>query len=81
MQKGDLYYLLNFPKTKALVTQVYNRRKFHQTQIHFNDFPSISSIPSVRIVLVSGLYKGEKEDYTIEDFNIHFRKIEVRDER
>jgi hypothetical protein len=80
IKKGDLYYLLIFPRTKALVTEIYNKRKFHQTQSHFNDFPSISIVPHVKVVIVSGSYKGEKEDYTTSDFNTYFRKIEVENE-
>ena len=79
-KKGDLYYLLTFPKTKALVTEIYNKRKFHQTQSHFNNFPSISIVPHVKVVIVSGSYKGVKEDYTASDFNAHFRKIEMKNE-
>ncbi len=82
MKKGDLYYLMHIPETKALVVDIYNKRKFHQTKAfsHFNDFPAISIIPCVRILVVSGKYKGEKETYTVSDFNSYYRKIEVEDE-
>ena len=80
MNKGDLYYLMHMPETKALVTEVYNKRKFHQAHGHFNDFPSISIVPCVKTVIVSGKHKGEKEIHTVEDFNRYFRKIEVEDE-
>ena len=80
MNKGDLYYLMHIPETKALVTEVFSKRKFHQTQGHFNDFPAISIIPCVKILIVAGKYRGEKEIHTIEDFNIYYRKIEVNDE-
>ena len=81
MKKGDLYYLMHIPKTKALVTKVFNQRKFHDNDSHFNAFPSISIIPCVKILIVAGMNKGEKEIHTIEDFNIYYRKIEVEDER
>ena len=82
MKKGDLYYLMHIPATKALVTDTYNKRKFHQTKAfsHFNDFPAISIIPCVKILIVSGKYKGEKEIHTVDDFNAYYRKIEVEDE-
>ena len=82
MKKGDLYYLMHIPETKALVTDVFNKRKFHQTKSfsHFNDFPAISIIPCVKIIIVSGKYKGEKEIHNVADFNTYYRKIEVEDE-
>ena len=80
MKKGDLYYLMHIPETKALVTKIFNRRKFHDDDSHFNAFPSISIIPCVEVVIVAGMHKGEKENYIKEDFNRHFRKIEVEDE-
>ena len=72
----------NIPSTKALVTDAFNKRKFHQTKAfsHFNDFPAISIIPCVKILIVSGKRKGEKEIHTIEDFKAYYRKIEVEDE-
>ena len=81
MNKGDLYYLMHIPATKALVTEVFNKRKFHQAYGHYNDFPSISIVPYVKTIIVSGKHKGEKEIHSIEDFNIYYRKIEVEDER
>jgi len=82
MNKGDLYYLMHVPETKALVTDVFKKRKFHQTKAfsHFNDFPAISIIPCVKILIVAGKHRGEKEIHTIQDFNIYYRKIEVDDE-
>ena len=82
MKKGDLYYLMHIPETKALITKTFNRRKFHQTKAfsHFNDFPAISIIPCVEVVIVAGINKGEKENYVQEDFNRYFRRIEVDDE-
>ena len=81
MKKGDLYYLMHIPTTKALVTKVFNERHFHDNDSHFNAFPSISIIPCVKIVIVAGEYKGEKEIHTASDFNMYYRKIEVEDER
>ena len=80
MNVGDLYYLMHIPETKALVTEVFSKRKFHQTQGHFNDFPAISIIPCVKILIVAGKHRGEKEIHAVEDFNRYFRKIEVDDE-
>ena len=80
MKKGDLYYLMHIPKTKALVTKVFNQRKFHDNDSHFNAFPSISIISCVKILIVAGMRRGETEIHTIEDFNRYFRKIEVEDE-
>ena len=80
MKKGDLYYLINFPTCKALVTKVFNERKFHDNDSHFNAFPSISIIPCVKILIVAGKHRGHKEIHPVEDFNRHFRKIEVEDE-
>ena len=81
MKKGDLYYLMHIPTTKALITKTFDKRKFHDNDSHFNAFPSISIVPCVKIVIVAGKYKGEKEIHTVEDFNAHYRKIEVEDER
>jgi len=82
MNVGDLYYLWNIPTCKALVTKVFNERKFHQTKSfsHFNDFPAISIIPHVKILIVAGKHRGHKEIHSVEDFNRYFRKIEVDDE-
>ena len=80
MKVGDLYYLMHIPETKALVTEVFSERKFHQTQGHFNDFPAISIIPCVKILIVAGKHRGEKEIHAVDDFNRYFRKIEVDDE-
>ena len=80
MKVGDLYYLWNIPKCKALVTDIYSKRKFHQSQNHFNDFPSITITSYVKIVVVSGKHKGSKEIHIVEDFNQFFRKIEVENE-
>jgi len=81
MKKGDLYYLMHIPETKVLVTKVYKKRHFHQTQGHFNYFPAISIVPCVEVVVVAGKHKGEKEKHTQEKFNRCFRKIKVEDER
>lgn len=81
MNKGDLYYLMHIPETKALVTKVFNQRTFHQSNSHFNDFPAISIIPCVKILIVSGMHKGEIEIHATQDFNMYYRKIEVDDER
>jgi len=81
MKKGDLYYLMHIPETKALVTKTFNQRKFHEEYSHFNSFPSISIIPCVEVIIVAGKHKGEKEKYIQEEFNRSFRKIEVEDER
>jgi len=80
MNVGDLYYLWNIPTCKALVTKVFNQRKFHQTQGHFNDFPAVSIIPCVKILIVAGKHRGHKEIHEVEDFNKYFKKIEVDDE-
>ena len=62
------------------MTEVFSKRKFHQSQGHFNDFPAISIIPCVKILIVAGKHRGEKEIHAVEDFNRYFRKIEVDDE-
>ena len=80
MKKGDLYYLMHIPTTKALVIKTFNQREFHDDDSHFNAFPSISIIPCVEVVIVAGKHKGEKEKYTQEKFNRCFRKIKVEDE-
>ena len=80
MKKGELYYLMHIPETKALVTKIFNKRNFHDNDSHFNAFPSISIVPCVEVVIVSGKHKGEKENYIREEFRQHFRKIEVEDE-
>ena len=80
MKKGDLYYLMYIPETKALVTKTFNKRKFYDNDSHFNAFHEISIIPYVEVVIVAGKHKGEKESYIQEDFNRNFRKIEFEDE-
>ena len=80
MKVGDLYYLWNIPTCKALVTKVFNERKFHPGYGHFNDFPAVSIIPHVKILIVAGKHRGHKEIHSVEDFNRYFKKIEVDDE-
>ena len=80
MKKGDLYYLLHTPETKALITKTFNKREFSSCPASFHGFPSIRVTPCVEVVIVAGKNKGEKEKYVQEYFNRSFRKIEVEDE-
>ena len=80
MKVGDLFYLCNIPTCKALVTKVFNERKFHPGYGHFNDFPAVSIVPHVKILIVAGKHRGHKEIHSVEDFNRYFRKIDVDDE-
>jgi hypothetical protein len=77
MKKGDLYYLMHIPETKALVTKTFKERQFTNCPASFHGFPSIQITPYVEVVIVAGKHKGEKEKYTQEKFNRCFRKIEV----
>lgn len=80
MKKGDLYYLMHIPETKALVTKTFNKRQFTDCPASFHGFPSIRITSCVEVLIVAGKHKGEKEKYIQEEFRQHFRKIEVEDE-
>ena len=80
MKKGDLYYLMHVPETKALVTKTFRKPEFTDCPASFHGFPSIRITPCVEVVIVAGKHKGEKENYIQEEFRQHFRKIEVEDE-
>ena len=80
MKKGDLYYLMHIPETKALVMKIFNKRQFTDCPASFHGFPSIRITPCVEVVIVAGKHKGEKEKYIQKEFNRSFRKIEVEDE-
>ena len=80
MKKGDLYYLMHVPETKALVTKTFRKPEFTDCPASFHGFPSIRITPCVEVVIVAGKHKGEKENYIQEEFRQHLRKIEVEDE-
>ena len=80
MKKGELYYLMFNPKSKALIMKTFKQRIFHDDDSHFNAFPAISIIPSVKVVFVSGNRKGEKTIFAQKQFRKRFRKIEAEDE-
>ena len=80
MKKGDLYYLEHNPKSKALIMKTFNKREFTDCPASFHGFPSIRITPTVKVVFVAGNRKGEKDNFVQEQFNQHFRKIEVEDE-
>ena len=80
MKKGDLYYWMHIPETKALVTKTFSKRQFTDCPASFHGFPSIRITHCVEVIIVAGKYKGEREKYIQEEFRQHFRKIEIEDE-
>ena len=76
MKKGDLYSFKEDQSVLALVTKVFNRRDFGDDLSSFHGFPSISIVPCVKILIVTGSSKGISAVYELVEFNRHYSEVE-----
>ena len=75
MNKGDLYSSKEDKSVLALVTKVFNRRDFGNDLNSFHGFPSISIVPCVKVLLVTGSGKGISAVYELVEFYEHYSKV------